>query len=211
MTIDFFYLSSFLGPTSPGAQPLSSVLYTLLKPPNTRPGIPDASPDPVNFQQSTPRSQNTCTSVAKHKAHPRILRQLVQRESGLHRDCSDLIRRLQRSSSSQRARRSSSRRTFFKLARSSSSRLARRPACLAAPCADGTARKQRHVREQATGADREREREQGVQGVGCKVCAGAGRSPRHDDAQDHHHQEKHRANDDDDRDGPRRHLVLLRL
>eukprot|EP00964_Phaeocystis_antarctica_P132294 scaffold96351_cov55-Phaeocystis_antarctica.AAC.1 len=165
MTIDFFYLSSFLGPTSPGAQPLSSVLYTLLKPPNTRPGIPDASPDPVNFQQSTPRSQNTCTSVAKHKAHPRILRQLVQRESGLHRDCSDLIRRLQRSSSSQRARRSSSRRTFFKLARSSSSRLARRPACLAAPCADGTARKQRHVREQATGADREREREREREGA----------------------------------------------
>ena len=139
------------------------VCHTLLKPPNTRLGIPDASPDPVNFQQSTPRSQNTCTSVAKHKAHPRILRQLVQRESGLHRDCSDLIRRLQRSSSSQRARRSSSRRTFFKLARSSSSRLARRPACLAAPCADGTARKQRHVREQATGADRERESR------GCKV------------------------------------------
>ena len=54
MTIDFFYLSSFLGPTSPGAQPLSSVLYTLLKPPNTRPGIPDASPD-----THVPRSQNT--------------------------------------------------------------------------------------------------------------------------------------------------------
>ena len=154
MTIDFFLPFELPGSYLSGRSQRSSVLYTLLKPPNTRPGIPDASPD------------TQCTSVAaKHKAHPRILRQLVQRESGLHRDCSDLIRRLQRSSSSQRARRSSSRRIFFKLVRSSSSRLARRPACLAAPCADGTARKQRHVREQATGADRQTEREQGVQGV----------------------------------------------